>query len=99
VTAKEIIMLKSAATALAGIIVGILATAPLGVSPSAAQQLRSKLPCNPVVKDWNQCNRHGRVEHCQQITIRAPSASYGCVWETHCKELNRRCWGPIKKRP
>jgi len=92
-------MLKSAATALAGIIVGILATAALGASPSVAQQLRSKLPCNPIVKDFNRCNnRTGRVERCQQIAIHAPSASYGCVWETHCKQLNRLCSGPIKPR-
>jgi hypothetical protein len=92
-------MLKSAATALAGIILGILATAELGISRSAAQQLRSSLPCNPIVKNFNRCNnRTGRVERCQQITIHAPSASYGCVWETHCKPLNRLCSGPLTKR-
>jgi hypothetical protein len=92
-------MPKSAATALVGIIVGILATAPLGVSPSAAQQLRSKLPCNPIVKNFNRCNTSsGRIERCQQITIHAPSAAYGCVWETHCKPLNRLCSGPMKPR-
>ena len=92
-------MLKSAAPALAGIIVGILATAPLGVSPSAAQQLRSSLPCNSIVKDFNRCNnRSGRVERCRQVAVHAPSAAYGCVWETHCKPLNRLCAGPMKPR-
>jgi len=92
-------MLKSAAPALAGLIVGVLATASLGVSPSAAQQLRSSLPCNSIVKDFNRCNtRSGRVERCRQIAVHAPSAAYGCVWETHCKQLNRLCSGPVKPR-
>src|SRR5262245_223134 len=82
------VMLKSTATALVGIIVGILATAEPGVSPSAAQQLRSSIPCQPIVRD-STCCRNGRVEICKQTAVRKAGE---CVRENHCTLTNRPCW-------
>jgi hypothetical protein len=82
-------MLKSAATALAGIIFGILATAEFAVSPSAAQGLRTSVPCLPIVADWTRC-RYGRLERCKQVVHRLPQTRE-CVYETHCKSAGRAC--------
>jgi hypothetical protein len=83
-------MLKSAAaTAVMGIAFGILATAGLAVSPSAAQQLRTSVPCLPMLADWTRC-RYGRFERCTQIARRQPSTGE-CVLETHCKPAGRAC--------
>ena len=57
-------MLKSVTTALVGIVFGVLATAALGVSPSAGQQLKTSIPCQPIVKDWTVC-KAGRLRTCR----------------------------------
>jgi hypothetical protein len=83
-------MLKSA-TALVGIIFGLLATAELAVSPSGAQQLQPKSAfCRSFVADWTRC-RNGRFERCKQIAIHVPDAAGGCVWETRCRPAGRGC--------
>jgi len=81
-------MRKSVTTALVGIIFGVLATAELGVSPSAAQQLRSSIPCQPIVRD-STCCRLGRIEICTQTAVRRAGE---CIRENHCTLTNRPCW-------
>jgi hypothetical protein len=90
-------MLKSMARALVGIIFGILATAELAVTPSAAQQLRSSIPCQPIVRD-STCCRLGRIEICKQTAVRQGGE---CVRENHCTMTNRPCYqtGCFRRRP
>ena len=90
-------MLKSVTTALVGIVFGILAMATLGVSPSAAQQLRSSIPCQPIVRD-STCCRLGRIEICKQTAVRKAGE---CIRENHCTMTNRPCYqtGCFRRRP
>jgi hypothetical protein len=88
---EETIMLKSTATAVTGIVLGILATAEFAISPSWAQQLLPKSAlCGPLVADWTQC-RNGRFERCTRTGLRRRDVPEGCIWETRCKPTGRRC--------
>jgi len=82
-------MLKSVATALVGIVIGVLATAELGVSPSAAQQLRRSIPCQPIGREWTRC-KAGRLQMCRRNFIRL-GLTDRCLWLDECRMTNSRC--------
>ena len=84
-------MLKSAATALMGITFGLLGTAELAISPSDAQQLQPQRSiCRPLVPEWTRCV-NGRMQRCKTVVHRVPNVASGCVWEYHCRPMDRGC--------
>jgi hypothetical protein len=85
-------MLKSAATVL-GIILGILAITDLAVSPSEAQQLRTSIPCKPIVKDWTVCRR-GQLLNCTQVVSHYSTGRYTssqCIRRDRCTPSGKSC--------